>query len=360
MCKDNGKPRMAFQTENRSRSRAPGLAVAVSPSLDYPRLWINRGVLLLTKHRDIQTHEMVAVEGGVFAMGSAAHYREEGPVREVRVDPFSIDQHEVTNGAFATFVAETGYVTVAERPLDPADYPGAPPELLVPGSLVFQMTRGPVDTRNMANWWSYVPHACWRRPEGPESDLSGREDHPVVQIAFEDALAFAEWAGKDLPTEAEWEFAARGGLEGAEFAWGEELTPGGQRMAKTWDGEFPWKNLADDGHPRTAPVGSFPPNGFGLYDMIGNVWEWTKDWFVGHHPAKESGSCCTLDNPRGPSQDASYDPRMPQIRIPRKVVKGGSYLCAPSYCRRYRPAARHAQMIDTGMGHIGFRCVRRD
>ncbi|MEM7742781.1 MAG: SUMF1/EgtB/PvdO family nonheme iron enzyme [Pseudomonadota bacterium] len=198
------------------------MAVAVYPRLDYPRLRRNLAVVLLTQYRDIQTHEIVAINGGVFAMGSAAHYIPEGPVREVRIEPLSIDQRGVTNGEFAKFVAETRYVTVAGRPLNPADCPGAPPELLVPGSLVFHMTQGPVDTRNMANWWSYVPHACWGHPEGPDCDLNGREDHPVEHIAFEDALAFAEWTGKDLPTEAEWECAARGGLEWAEFASGEE------------------------------------------------------------------------------------------------------------------------------------------
>lgn len=303
---------------------------------------------------------MREIPGGTFAMGAADRYREEGPVRDVSVSRFWIDCYAVTNQDFAEFVEDTGYITIAERPLDPADFPGADPAMLVPGSLVFRMTCGPVDTRNMANWWSYVAGANWRHPEGPDSDVQGRENHPVVQIAFEDAMAYAEWAGKDLPTEAEWEYAARGGLDGADYAWGDEFTPGGKQMANTWQGEFPWKNLARDGHERTAPVGSYPANGYGLFDMTGNVWEWTRDWYVGAHPAKDGGSCCTLDNPRGPAEAQSYDPMMPQVRIPRKVVKGGSYLCAPSYCRRYRPAARHAQMIDTGMGHIGFRCIRRD
>jgi sulfatase modifying factor 1 len=302
---------------------------------------------------------MIALPGGSFWMGSESHYPEEAPRRKVRVDAFKMDRYAVTNAEYEAFVRDTGYVTVAERPLNPADFPGAKPELLKPGSLVFRMSSGPVDTRNMANWWAYVPGACWRHPEGPGSDLSGREHHPVIQVAYEDALAYAEWAGKDLPTEAEWEYAARGGLDGAEYVWGDEFNPDGRWMANTWQGEFPWKNTADDGFAGTAPVGSFPPNGFGLFDMAGNVWQWTQDWFFANHPRKESGSCCALDNPRGPPRSSSYDPMQPHIKIPRKVVKGGSFLCAASYCRRYRPAARHAQMVDSGMSHIGFRCIKR-
>lgn len=302
---------------------------------------------------------MVALPGGTFCMGSDSHYPEEGPRRNVRVDPFDIDCYAVTNAEYEIFVRDTGYVTVAERPLNPADFPGARPELLQPGSLVFRMSNGPVDTRNMANWWAYVPGACWRHPESRGSNLSGREDHPVVQVAYEDALAYAKWAGKDLPTEAEWEYAARGGLDGADYVWGDEFNPEGRWMANTWQGEFPWKNTSDDGFAGTAPVGSFPPNGYGLYDMAGNVWQWTQDWFFAKHPRKVDDSCCALDNPRGPAKNVSYDPLQPHIKIPRKVVKGGSFLCAPSYCRRYRPAARHAQMIDSGMSHIGFRCIKR-
>jgi formylglycine-generating enzyme required for sulfatase activity len=308
----------------------------------------------------IYTKGMVQVIGGLFKMGSDAHYSEEAPQREVRVDGFWIDAHTVTNREFAAFVEQTGYTTVAERPLNPADFPGAKPELLRPGSLVFRMSNGPVDLRNMANWWEYVPGACWRHPEGPDSDLDGRESHPVVQVAYEDAKAYARWAGKDLPTEAEWEYAARGGLDGAEYVWGSDFNPGGKWMANTWQGEFPWENSAEDGFAGTAPVGSFPPNGFGLFDMAGNVWQWTQDWFFPNHPIKDQDNCCVLNNPRGPSESRSYDPMLPHIRIPRKVVKGGSFLCAASYCRRYRPAARHAQMIDSGMSHIGFRCIKRE
>jgi len=303
---------------------------------------------------------MIRISGGTFRMGSDNHYREEAPARRVLVDPFWIDTHTVTNAEFAAFVAATDYVTVAERPLNAADYPGAQTELLVPGALVFHITEGPVDTSVVSNWWSYIPGACWRRPEGPDSDLAGREDHPVVQVAFEDAAAYAAWAGKDLPTEAEWEFAARGGLDGAEFVWGHELIPGGRHMANTWQGPFPWRNFATDGFERTAPVGSYPPNGYGLFDMAGNVWQWTTDWFSANNPPDAAKPCCVPENPRGAGIDASYDPLSPQFRIPRKVVKGGSFLCAPSYCRRYRPAARHPHMVDTGMSHIGFRCVRRE
>lgn len=305
------------------------------------------------------TKEMVWLEPNAFLMGSESHYADESPVREVKLDGFWMDTTTVTNEEFAAFVEATGYVTVAERPLNPSDYPGADPFLLVPGSMVFQMTKGPVDLRNIANWWAYIPHACWKRPEGKGTAIDDRLDHPVVQVCYEDAEAYAKWAGKELPTEAEWEYAARGGLVGAEFVWGDELTPKGKIMAKTWQGDFPWRNTAKNGLKRTAPVGSYPANGYGLFDMAGNVWQWTTDWFVDHHEKKTDQSCCTLDNPRGPSLDESYDPQQPHIKIPRKVVKGGSFLCAPSYCCRYRPAARHAQMVESGMSHIGFRCIKR-
>jgi formylglycine-generating enzyme required for sulfatase activity len=304
--------------------------------------------------------DMLRIPGGTFLMGSDRHYAEERPAHRVQVGAFWMDATTVTNAQFARFVAATGYVTVAERPLDPAMYPGAKPGMLVPGALVFRMTEGPVDTSVIANWWHWTPGAQWRHPEGPGSDLAGRAQHPVVHVAYEDAEAYARWAGKDLPTEAEWEFAARGGLDGAEFVWGDELTPGGLHMANTWQGPFPWRNFAADGFERTAPVASYPPNGYGLYDMAGNVWQWTADWFAPRHAADPNKPCCAPSNPRGPAVDASFDPAQPRIRIPRKVVKGGSFLCAPSYCRRYRPAARHAQMVDTGMSHIGFRCIRRD
>jgi len=303
---------------------------------------------------------MRRIPGGTFRMGSDHHYPEERPAHPVTIAPFLMDAQTVTNAEFARFVDATGYVTMAERPLDPAAYPGAYPAMLVPGALVFRMTEGPVDTRDLTNWWHWTPGAFWRRPEGPDSTVTGRADHPVVQVAFEDAEAYACWAGKALPTEAEWEFAARAGLDGKEFAWGDELLPDGRHMANTRQGPFPWRNFAADGFERTAPVGSYPANGYGLHDMTGNVWQWTTDWFAARHAADPNKPCCAPENPRGPAMEASFDPAQPAIRIPRKVVKGGSFLCAPSYCRRYRPAARHAQMVDTGMSHIGFRCVRRD
>ena len=302
---------------------------------------------------------MVWIEGRGFRMGSDAHYPEEAPAHRVRVDGFFIDPCPVTNRQFAAFVAATGYRTVAERPLNPADYPGALPRLLEPGSLVFHKTRGPVDLADHRNWWGWKPGACWRHPEGAGSSVAKRLDHPVVQIAFEDAEAYAHWAGKALPTEAEWELASRGGLDGAEFCWGNELAPGGRHMANTWQGEFPWQNLCADGFAGSSPVGAFPANGYGLYDMAGNVWEWTTDWFGARRAPTGESPCCITDNPRGGSADASRDTRQPGVHIPRKVVKGGSFLCAPNYCRRYRPAARHAQMIDSGMSHIGFRCALR-
>ena len=303
--------------------------------------------------------DVVWIPGGTFQMGSDKHYPEERPVHRVAVDGFWMDAHAVTNADFSVFVDGTGYRTVAERPLDPARYPGALPELLKPGALVFTKPGGPVDKADLRNWWRYVPGACWRHPEGPGTSIGGREAHPVVHVAYADAKAYARWAGKDLPTEAEWERAARGGLDQAVYCWGDELTPGGRHMANTWQGQFPHENLLLDGFERTAPVGSYPPNGYGLYDMAGNVWEWTSDWFAAGHPAKAGASCCTPVNPRGADKDGSYDAAQPHIKIPRKVVKGGSFLCAPSYCLRYRPAARQPQMIDSAMSHIGFRCIKR-
>jgi formylglycine-generating enzyme required for sulfatase activity len=303
---------------------------------------------------------MVWIPGGTFSMGSEEFYPEERPVHEVTVDGFWMDYYEVTNERFARFVKATGYVTVAERPLNPADFPGAPPENLVAGAMVFHKTAGPVDLRNYANWWAWAPGTSWRRPFGPHSSLEGIERHPVVHVAYEDAEEFARWAGKEMPTEAEWEFAARGGLEGRKFTWGDKEFPEGKTMVNSWQGEFPWQNLLTDGYEGTSPVGSFPPNGYGLFDMAGNVWEWTSDWYVPRHADEVVKSCCGPPiNPRIASAEKSYDPGQPQFLIPRKVVKGGSHLCAPNYCLRYRPAARQPQMIDTGMSHIGIRCIKR-
>jgi formylglycine-generating enzyme len=298
-------------------------------------------------HRD-----MVWVPGGTFLMGSEDFYPEERPVHRAAVDGLWVDRHPVTNAEFRRFVKATGHLTVAERPLEPADYPDADPALLVPGALVFRRTLGPVDLRDFRNWWAWVPGACWRHPEGPGSTLHGRERHPVVQVAYQDAAAYAAWAGKALPTETQWEFAARGGLEGAVFCWGDEFAPKGRMMANTWQGEFPWQNLLTDRYEGTSPVGTFPPNGYGLDDMAGNVWEWTTDYFAPSHPEGAARPCCVPTNPQVTAPVLAE-------RIPRRVIKGGSHLCAPSYCLRYRPAARQGQAVDTATGHLGFRCIVR-
>jgi len=296
------------------------------------------------------------IPGGTFKMGSDHHYREEAPAHTQTVDGFWIDRWPVTNALFRRFVEETGYVTQAEVAADAAQYPGADPALLVPASVVFVKPATRVDLRNHFNWWAYVPGADWRHPRGPGSSLAGLDDHPVVHVAYDDAETFARWAGKDLPTEAEWEFAARGGLETSEYAWGDELEPNGQQMANYWQGEFPIENLASDGFEFTSPVGSFPANGWGLFDMIGNVWEWTTDWYTPGHEVKTEPCCSGARRPD--ARERSFDPSVP-LRIPRKVMKGGSFLCAPNYCRRYRPAARMAQAVDTSTCHLGFRCVVR-
>ncbi|HEU4647787.1 MAG TPA: formylglycine-generating enzyme family protein [Gemmatimonadales bacterium] len=301
---------------------------------------------------------MVWVPGGSYRMGSAKHYPEERPVHRVSVDGFWIDRHPVTNEQFARFVEATGHLTFAELSPKPDDYPGALPEMLHPGSLVFVQPARRVSLHSIANWWTFMLGADWRHPQGPSSSLEGRERHPVVHVAYSDAEAYAAWAGKALPTEAEWELAARGGLDGATYAWGEEFMPGGRPMANTWQGEFPWQNLAIDGFVGTSPVSAFPPNGYGLHDMIGNVWEWTADWYRPRHPAEHTKPCCVPHNPRGANEADSYDPAQP-VRIPRKVLKGGSHLCAPNYCRRYRPAARFPEPIDTSTCHVGFRCIAR-
>jgi formylglycine-generating enzyme len=287
-------------------------------------------------------------------MGSNNHYPEEAPAHLASVGAFWMDQYAVTNGQFAQFVDATGYVTSAERVPNAKDYPGAKPEMLQPASVVFHKAPGRVDLRNHYNWWAYVPGANWRHPEGPQSSIEGKEQHPVVHVAWEDAEAYAKWANKELPTEAQWEFAARGGLDGAIYAWGNEFAPDGKQMANTWQGEFPWQNLLTDGYEATAPVGQFPPNGYGLYDMIGNVWEWTTDWYTARHAATKP--CCASMS-TGTKREQSYDPSLPEIRTPRKVIKGGSFLCAPNYCKRYRPAARMAQPIDTSACHVGIRLI---
>lgn len=307
---------------------------------------------------------MLFIPGGIFAMGSERFYPEERPVRRVRVDSFWIDATPVTARQFGAFVAATGYVTAAERPPDPGLYPDMLGHLAQPAGMVFEKPSVKAVINDPSGWWRMVPGADWAHPLGPDHDLTqlGLWDHPVVQVAFEDAAAYAKWAGKALPTEAEHEFAARGGLDGREYAWGDDLIPDGVHLANLWQGLFPFANTCADGWERTSPVGSYPANGYGLYDMIGNVWEWTADWWnepVTNDPAAGRKTCCIVSNPRGGRRDRSLDPSQPALRFPRKVLKGGSHLCAENYCQRYRPAARQPQTIDTAASHIGFRCVRR-
>lgn len=276
-------------------------------------------------------------------MGSTSFYPEEAPIHTGQVAAFAIERHPVTNVQFAEFVEETGYITVAELQLDPASFPGADPVDLMPGALVFVSTPGPVDLRDWRQWWDWKPGACWRHPFGPDSGVDDVRDHPVVQVAYPDAAAYARWAGRRLPTEAEWEFAARGGST-ATYPWGKDVTPDGRLMANTWQGHFPYRNDGALGWAGTSPVGTFPPNGYGLVDMIGNVWEWTATEFGGHHRLdRPVESCC--------APTATADPTVNQ------ALKGGSHLCAPEYCHRYRPAARSPQSQDSATTHIGFRCV---
>ena len=300
---------------------------------------------------------MIRIPGGAFTMGSNRHYAEEAPAHRAAVDGFWMDAAPVTNRQFRTFVAKTGYVTFAEIAPRAEDYPAALPHMLRAGSLMFSPPAHPVDLHDWSQWWTFQFGATWTKPSGAGSSIKGLDDHPVVHIAYRDAVAYAAFVGKALPTEAEWELAAKGGLDDTEFAWGDELTPSGRHMANTWQGDFPLENTKDDGWARTSPVRSYPANGYGLYDMIGNVWEWTTDFWSTERQGDAPKACCVPQNPRGGPEGQSYDPRQPEIRIPRKVLKGGSHLCAPNYCRRYRPAARHAQPIDTSASHIGFRCV---
>jgi sulfatase modifying factor 1 len=311
-------------------------------------------------HEPASRPGMVWIAGGTFRMGSDRHYPEEAPSHRVSVGGFRIDRTPVTNGQFRDFVKATGYVTFAEIAPDSKDYPGALPNMLKAGSLVFTPPKHVADLRDWSQWWSFKFGANWRHPYGARSSIGGLDDHPVVHVAYRDAEAYARWAGKALPTETEWELAARGGLDGAEFAWGEEFTPANRHMANTWQGAFPRENLAADGYRRTSPVTVFPPNGHGVYDMIGNVWEWTADWYSARHEAEAQKACCIPSNPHGGPEAGSYDPCQPNVKIGRKVLKGGSFLCAPNYCRRYRPAARHAQPVDTSTCHVGFRCVVRE
>ena len=305
------------------------------------------------------TDTMVQIPGGTFAMGSDEFYPDEAPVRRVTVSGFLIDTYQVTNDQYAGFVEATGYVTVAEQVPQAELYSGADPEDLVPGSLVFTMSEGPVDLREYRNWWAWTRGAQWRNPRGPGSDLNGLGDHPVVHIAHEDAVAYCAWAGGTLPSEAEWEYAARGGLDAKRFVWGDDDPQETEPIANTWQGRFPYENTEVDGYTRTSPVGSFPENGYGLYDMAGNVWEWTDDWYTDQPGKFVEHSCCAPANPRGAPMERSFDQRQRETPIPRKVLKGGFHLCTPQYCYRYRPAARQPQMIDTGMSHLGFRRIVR-
>jgi formylglycine-generating enzyme len=294
---------------------------------------------------------MVRVPGGETAIGSERFYPEERPVRHVGVGDVWFDVHPVTNAEFARFVEETGHVSVAEVAPDPADFPGADPALLVPGSQLFTPTTGPVDLSDWTRWWRWQPGASWRAPQGPGSSWYDVADHPVVHVGWEDATAYAAWAGKDLPTEAEWEHAARGGLAGRDYAWGEELAPGGELLANTWQGRFPWQDDDPRGHRRTSPVGSYPANGYGLRDMIGNVWEWTRSaWTPTHAGPVATEEAATAACCGGTARVRETD---------RKVTKGGSHLCSPDYCRRYRPAARQGHGVRDTTSHVGFRCVRR-
>ena len=296
---------------------------------------------------------MVWIDGGQFWMGSEDFYPEERPVHQRRVSGFWMDTRPVTVAEFRRFVSDTGYTTTAEVPPSGDEYSDTPQDLLVPGSLVFVAPLHPVPLDDFRRWWEWTPGAFWRRPEGPASNVGGREHHPVTHVSFADARAYATWAGKYLPTEAEWEYAARGGLDRARFAWGQEYTPGGRHRANTWQGQFPHENLAEDGYTGTSPVGTFAPNGYGLYDITGNVWEWTDDCYTGDHSTTgdtvepAAHSCCTPVNP------VASEPH------PRRVIKGGSHLCAANYCLRYRPAARQSETEDTSTCHLGFRCVIR-
>ncbi|MDI3213061.1 formylglycine-generating enzyme family protein [Arthrobacter sp. AL12] len=307
------------------------------------------------------TTTMLRIPAGEFLMGSDAFYPDEGPAHRVRVPAFELDQRPVTNAEFALFVAATGYLTVAERPLDPADFPDLSPQDLTPGALVFTPSPGPVDLSDWRQWWRWVPGASWQQPLGPGSSTAGGEDHPAVQVSYADAGAYAAWAGKRLPDEAEWEYAARGGLSDAfTYAWGNEPRPDGVLMANTWQGRFPYLHTGANGWKGTSPAGTFPPNGYGLSDMIGNVWEWTSSYYSTRHDTaavagthdRAGGCACT------PHQDKAAESAEPGSGIPRRVLKGGSHLCAPEYCLRYRPAARSPQAEDTATSHIGFRCAR--
>src|SRR6266446_6144585 len=312
-----------------------------------------------------QPEGMVRIPSGEFTMGTddVRSFPNERPAHRVHLERFWIDEHDVTNAEFAKFVEAAGYVTTAERKPDwnelkkelPPETPKPDESVLVAGSLVFTPTSGPVPLSDLSAWWRWVPGASWRHPEGPDSTLEGRENHPVVQVSWDDAVAYAKWAGKQLPTEAEWEFAARGGLEGRRFNWGDDVRPSGRHMANTFQGDFPYRQTADDGFSRTSPVKSFPPNGYGLYDMAGNVWQWTADWYRSDYYKHLADTVGVARNPQGP--ETSYDPAEPNE--PKKVHRGGSYLCTDQYCSRYIVGTRGKGEVSTGTNHLGFRCVMK-
>jgi formylglycine-generating enzyme len=322
-----------------------------------PRNHANGGGALPTSEArpNDPSHDRVAVPDGMVWIPGGRFWRgtndesDTQPVREIAIDGFWMDRTEVTNAQFAAFVSATGYLTVAEQPPDPRAFPDAPRELLVPGSIVFSPPSGKVDLRRPLSWWEYRPGASWRHPEGPGSSIEGREDHPVVHVCWDDAEAYARWAGKRLPTEAEWEYAARGSLQRKQFVWGDEFRPGEEWRANTWQGRFPLENTTGDGYLRTAQVGSFPPNGFGLFDVAGNVWEWCADWY-----RPDAYADAASNNPRGP--ESSFDPDEPGV--PKRVMRGGSFMCSDDYCGRYRPGSRGKGAPDSGASHVGFRCAR--
>jgi formylglycine-generating enzyme required for sulfatase activity len=327
--------------------------------------------LLLTLASNVRAADpppgMRLIPAGEYTMGTddPRSMANERPAHRVKLDAFWIDEHDVTNAEFHRFVEATHYLTTAERPVDweelkkqvPAGTPKPPDEMLKPGSLVFTPPNHPVDLRDMSAWWTWTHGADWRHPQGPASNIDGKDDHPVVQVSWDDAVAYAKWSGKRLPTEAEWEYAARGGLAGKRYAWGDEFRPGGKFMANVFTGDFPWRNTREDGFEGTSPVKSFPANGYGLYDMGGNVWNWCSDFYADDlhvraaDAVKKTGVCC---NPTGPDQTFSaHNPHASE-----RVTKGGSFLCNASYCESYRPSARRGTPPDTGTGHIGFRCVK--
>jgi len=308
------------------------------------------GLVVYAAQSDTASPEFVQVPGGTFLMGSQNFHREEMPVHPVTVGPFEISRTEITNDQFAQFVEETGYLTTAEKGLSEDAFPHIPADLRAPGSMVFAQPEGEVSLDNPNSWWRYVKGASWRHPFGPDSSIAELGDHPVVHISPEDADAYAKWAGGRLPTEAEWEFAARGGIEGADYTWGETYDPAQGWKANTWQGRFPATDVAEDGHPGTAPVMSYTANGYGLHDMAGNVWEHVSDWWAPGHLTNKT------ENPTGP--DKVFAARFGSHMGPMRMVKGGSWLCAPNFCLRYRPAARQPAEMSIGSNHIGFRVVR--